>query len=309
MLRAKDDWRRTVKILHTRLLRRARLYRSGFSRLRVAGVELVFATDDPVARKRFYPDYEQGRVFEPGLTGLLAARLPTSRCFVDVGAFLGYYTCLASKLMPDDALIHSFEIDPINYTLLRRNVSLNATHADVFVHNVGIADYTGLGHYRRGHDRFGAENKLVPDEESSGIAAPVTSLDDFFATSGPPDIVKIDVEGGELRVLLGMARLLSDARIQVCVEVHGATLLESGGSAAKVLELLRDAGLRVWHVKDFRRSSSLQLAPVAPENHPADDFMVYAHGRAIAPPLAIHEQRSRDRRSIEQPRTGPRCNA
>lgn len=49
---------------------------------------------------------------------------------------------------------------------------------------------------------------------------PCRSLDSLLATNPAPDFVKIDVEGAEVEVLLGAARLIAEVRPQIIVEVH-----------------------------------------------------------------------------------------
>lgn len=49
-----------------------------------------------------------------------------------------------------------------------------------------------------------------------------TTLDSLLATYGPPDFVKVDVEGHECQVLAGGTRLFTEVRPYVIVEVHRA---------------------------------------------------------------------------------------
>lgn len=60
------------------------------------------------------------------------------------------------------------------------------------------------------------------------------SLDEFAALHAPPDVIKIDIEGAEARVLAGAARLLAERRPIVICEVHGREEREL------VRQLLRD---------------------------------------------------------------------
>lgn len=53
------------------------------------------------------------------------------------------------------------------------------------------------------------------------IDVPAVTLDDFVANGGPaPQLVKIDVEGGEYEVLRGGDRLFSAQRPLIAVEIH-----------------------------------------------------------------------------------------
>jgi hypothetical protein len=71
----------------------------------------------------------------------------------------------------------------------------------------------------------------------------VDTLDRFVERRGsPPDVLKIDVEGGEYHVLLGGRRCLAHARL-VCLEVHFDELPKFGASYEMVLAPLMEAGL------------------------------------------------------------------
>jgi hypothetical protein len=74
---------------------------------------------------------------------------------------------------------------------------------------------------------------------------PVTSFDGWAEAAGLTrlDVVKIDVEGSELDVLIGMERILRSLRPRlVIIEVIEENLRRGGSSPAELLELMADAG-------------------------------------------------------------------
>jgi len=55
------------------------------------------------------------------------------------------------------------------------------------------------------------------------IHVPVVSLDEYLESgSRPPDLIKIDVEGGETEVLRGGAKLFATKRPLIIAEIHTA---------------------------------------------------------------------------------------
>lgn len=60
--------------------------------------------------------------YEPIETQLVKQYVKAKDCVVDVGANIGYYTLLMAK---QRAIVHSFEPEPKNFALLKKNVELN----------------------------------------------------------------------------------------------------------------------------------------------------------------------------------------
>lgn len=65
---------------------------------------------------------------------------------------------------------------------------------------------------------------LLPDGDARRRTVALLTLDAFAADHPPPDLVKIDVEGAEDRVLMGARRLLEGKRPHLVVELHGPEL-------------------------------------------------------------------------------------
>ncbi len=244
----------------------------------VAGVPLSFSTEDGYSKRWFFPRYEHGRLHERGVTELLAEKLVGARCFVDVGTNLGWFTCLAGRLLPD-GVVHGFEMDETNFALARRNVELNGL-GNVRLHAAAVADAPGEVRYarstREGHPGF----QLLDDAASDAAAVSVeaVTLDAVFAVSGPaPDVVKIDVEGAELRVLTGMAALLRDRAPRIFVEVHPEKMRAFRAEPGDVIARLADTGYSVCEIEGLRDpDAAARLRPVDPETRFDDNVMLYA---------------------------------
>lgn len=234
-------------------------------RISIDDTDVIFSLDDDVSR-RWFGRYPEGELHEPRLTKLLWTSLKSAAVFVDVGAFLGYYTCIACKAT-NITRVYGFEIDPKNYQLLARNLALNAC-TNVEIHNVGVASGGGSGRYMKGSDPFGAAHRLSKEEEQPAgkvllkrllgrgtRPTPQLSLDSFFhEKSVLPDVVKIDVEGAELEVLQGMEELIARAAgLEIFIEIHpGAMRRFYGLEPGQVLRFLFDRGFRCAQVREFR---------------------------------------------------------
>jgi FkbM family methyltransferase len=218
--------------------------------LRVDGKRVVFSTVGPAANFFFSAQLAFGRVPERPVTSLMLDDLRKARCFVDVGANLGYYSCLARAFMPEGE-IHAFEMDRDNSELLKLNLSLNPSEVTAVTNQVAVTAEPGEVSYEHVSGVSSPVLSLYrhPDEalESFGVerdgtvttmTVPAVTLDDYFADrTSRPDLVKIDVEGAEYDVLRGMAGLLPQID-RMYVEIHPKMLVSAGHDAADVLKLL-----------------------------------------------------------------------
>jgi hypothetical protein len=101
------------------------------------------------------------------------------------------------------------------------------------------------------------ESPARPGEEDSGqretVAIRTMSIDELIERNlDPPDIIKIDVEGHELDVLLGARKLLLAKKPLLSLELHPGLLARRGTSGLAIAEYLEDAGY-VFRDTDLKR--------------------------------------------------------
>src|SRR3984885_5817242 len=84
------------------------------------------------------------KIHEPVLTNLLLTRFANSaeRNFIDVGANIGYFTCLMAKLAGPAGRVLAIEPEPQNLTLLRQSIAINHL-ANVEVHPCALGASEG----------------------------------------------------------------------------------------------------------------------------------------------------------------------
>lgn len=147
--------------------------------------------------------------YEPEVQDLLADVLTPGAVFYDVGGHIGFFSVFAARL---GARVVAFELLPENVSRIRRNAALNGLGIEV-VEAAAWDSSEGVGLVAGSSS---SEWRAAPAGPSGSV-----SLDEFAALHSPPDVIKIDVEGAEARVLAGAARLLAERRPIVICEVHG----------------------------------------------------------------------------------------
>jgi FkbM family methyltransferase len=137
--------------------------------------------------------------------------------FYDVGAHVGFYSLLASRLVGPSGSVYAFEPLPQNLSYLYKHVRENGLQ---FVHVVESAISREIGVASFSAGRSSSTGRLT----SHGTYQVRTiSLDEFVRRDlgPPPTILKIDVEGEEADVLRGGHNILERYQPIIFLATHG----------------------------------------------------------------------------------------
>ncbi len=144
----------------------------------------------------------------------------------DVGANIGYVSLLLAQKLGPSGKIFAFEALPDNLERLCIQIALNGLKPGVVVVPGAVAAASEPIHFLVGpsgamgkaEGSAGRTQQYQESIEVSGIA-----LDDFIYRDGnpAPQVIKMDIEGGETLALQGMLRLLVEAHPLILLELHG----------------------------------------------------------------------------------------
>ena len=232
---------------------------------------VVYAVEDDYSRQWFFPRYAGGRLHEPPVTRLFAQHAAQASGVADVGANLGWFTCLAGVFLPKGNVV-SFELDEGFCGLVQRNNALNGLDGAEVV-NAAVGKENGVIRYTRPAAAHPGMS-LRGEKHGTEVEAPMVSLDEWFAGKPQPSLFKIDVEGAERDVLLGMKRILSEQRPTLFLEVHPRKLPDFGTSIEEVLDIVRGHGYTLYEILDWRGGEDAQVAPL--QTSPTQNDMLLA---------------------------------
>lgn len=174
--------------------------------------------------------FQVKKLVRPGMTVL------------DIGAHVGYYSDLFSRLVKTEGSVHAIEASPENFPILKKNLvarrrtNVTAHHAAVSDQNGTIELYISPGH---------SNHSVVAGYTDSQKSVTVKSirLDDFFPNQ-QFDFIKMDVEGYEPHVLSGMRDLIQRANsLNMLIEYNPIALSKAYSSPRVLLDLLVELGL------------------------------------------------------------------
>jgi FkbM family methyltransferase len=212
--------------------------------------------------------------YEPYVGRAMKTYLRAGDTFWDIGAFVGWFSLLASKIVGPNGKVFSFEPSPDVFNLLSANTrGLSSVHA--LQCGVGNAD-TVAAFVAQGSGSSSSfveavtkiNQKFLPETSIQTVQVNIRKMDTLVRELGRPRLVKIDVEGFELEVLKGAIGLLSTARDGapvLLIEIHPHQLNLSGGAEASLFQFLKEHGYG-WEVVD-RNSNSLYSIIAKPAQH------------------------------------------
>jgi FkbM family methyltransferase len=186
--------------------------------------------------------------------------------FFDIGANVGVFTLVSSRLVGAAGHVYSFEPSSRERSTLQSNLAINGCR-NVSVIAAAVSDRSGDGSLRIAAGQFRGQNTLAssfgfPGVQLAGVeSVPLVSLDELWQERRlrRPDVVKIDAEGHELRVLRGALGLMRDAMPVVVFEINDTLLQASGASRDAVEAVFRGLGYSLFR-PDERTASLVEVA-------------------------------------------------
>jgi FkbM family methyltransferase len=202
---------------------------------------------------RLEPSDEQSHVlmkwglYEPESLRFVERSLTPGGLAVDVGANCGLFTLVAARAVGTNGRVIALEPSRREFERLQDNIALNHfSH----VRTLALAATENRGHATlrvaeppfSGHNTLGGHfaHEIVGLAEL--IATPTDTLDEILRNETRCDLIKIDVEGAELRALRGGEAALRRLRPTLLLEVNPAALAANGTGADELLAWLTNEG-------------------------------------------------------------------
>ncbi|MBD2859869.1 FkbM family methyltransferase [Spongiibacter sp. KMU-158] len=169
---------------------------------------------------------------------------------VDVGANIGYYSVLGAAAVGSQGKVFAFEPEPANFSLLEENLRLNgirhtkAINAALSVENAPSTLFLSENNwgdhqiYSRGETRRQVSIDLVRGDDILGNA--ISRI----------DLLKIDTQGAEFKVISGLENLIRQSlpELSIIIEFWPFGLKKAGDHGLQLLDLLASFELPIWMI-------------------------------------------------------------
>lgn len=165
-------------------------------------------------------------LYEPGTTSVCKRLVKPGMHVVDVGANVGYYALLFSKLVGHSGMVYAFEPHPEIYELLKHNVK---GRENIIILQKAVSNANGEIEFYFSKRTTGSHGLYVPQEFIIGSTkVEAVCLDDFLGNKRC-DLIKIDVEGAEPLVIEGMGNFITNTERLIIITEYNPSCLRLGG--------------------------------------------------------------------------------
>jgi len=197
------------------------------------------------------------KTHEPISTELISNLLQPGMICLDIGANIGYYVLLESKIIGKEGKIYAIEPSPENYNCLKRSLELeNIQNVDAY--NFAAGNNDGRIRFFVNERSNGCKvlqegQEPPPNKPGKIIQVPLKKIDKFVEEKNLEkiDFLRMDVEGFELQIFEGMQKTLRKFKPTIQLEVHKKHM---GMDKTKLfLELLKNHGYQAkfYHPRDL----------------------------------------------------------
>jgi FkbM family methyltransferase len=180
------------------------------------------------------PSLYFAHTWEKPETEIFKTYLTKDMIVLDIGAHVGYFSLLASKLAKR---VYSFEPTQSTFCLLAQNIYNNRVR-NVSTHNFALSDknHDTEIHY----DRVSPASNSIYGKGLNTEKVKAVALDNYYPYLSA-DFIKMDIEGGEYKALKGMIGIIKRSpKLIMLTEVYPDGLARSGVSTEEYINLLEE---------------------------------------------------------------------
>ncbi len=176
--------------------------------------------------------------YEPKLKKFIKDYLKEGDVFLDIGANIGYFSIVASRIVKKEGSVISIEANPSMVDRLITNLELNKAN-NVQVINKAASNEKGVLEFYIPNINNSGMASLRAQDNSTKINVETIVLDDTLREIKNLDFVKIDIEGAKLIALRGMKSLIIRFNPIIVLELTDEFLKSFNSSSSDLINFLK----------------------------------------------------------------------
>jgi FkbM family methyltransferase len=206
--------------------------------------------------------YFLGAWDEPG-SKFLKNYLKAGDIFMDIGANIGCYTMIASKIVGSEGEIHAFEPVSKVFDKLLFNIQLNNL-SNISTNRKAVYETSGtLEFFVSSRENEGMSSIFRHDTESGEIEkVKAISIDEYVEKMNIQriDMMKIDIEGAEIFALKGMKNTIKRFKPIIIMELSEDVLRNIPVESKDVLDIMRSMNYVIGGIDNQGKLINLTMA-------------------------------------------------
>jgi FkbM family methyltransferase len=226
------------------------------------GIKINFVYNSKIAREFLLSNPAvPNHVWEPQTTKLLLHFSNNAKNVIIAGAYFGDQAIPVAYNIKDSGVCHTFEPNKNNSDLITENAALNGL-TNVLINNLALWNKSGEKLVFEGEDALAST--ITAAEATENVLHTIT-IDDYVAENnvGEVNLLMIDVEGSEIKVLEGAKAMLQKYKPVVVFETHSLYNDWSNGlENSDSVKLMTDLGYEVFAVREFHQNIDTGDMPV-----------------------------------------------
>jgi FkbM family methyltransferase len=200
--------------------------------------------DDVIVR-----DIRAGRVFEADVVRALSPFLRKDTAAVDVGANFGQMSLAFADAVGPSGEVHAIEANPAVADICAKNIAANSGRR-VLLHRAAAWSASGaeLTFPEPDFDRFSSLGSFAIDPTAKrGVKVASLAVDDIAFTK-PVSVIKVDVQGADLRAMQGARKTIARDRPAMVFEFEQQFQREFATSFQDYADFVASIGYRFHEV-------------------------------------------------------------
>lgn len=178
-------------------------------------------------------------------TKLMKKRIKRGMVIFDIGANIGYYSLILARFVGETGKVYAFEPDPENYRLLVKNIKTNG-YKNIIAIQKAVSNKAGTINFYLSEEHRGDHRLYDSGDSRRVIKVKATTIDRFSNGKINPDVIKVDVQGAEFLVLLGMKKTIKrNKKIRIFCEFWPSSIRKTGYSPKDFLSYIKKQGFKL----------------------------------------------------------------
>jgi len=190
--------------------------------------------------------------------------LRSTDVFIDVGSNPGDFALLAASKI-SSGRVFAFEPTQTGMSYIRENLKLNQFSKRIKVYQKAVSNQNGQALFLSSHvsevSRLVTNTKPSQNNNQQLSTVPTIKLDTFLQRHRVKmvNLLKIDVEGAEQKVLKGLENYLSQGKVEAIIFEANPGISDYGSSIGQLLLFLKKHHFRIYEFKQHQRLIPIKI--------------------------------------------------